>query len=92
VDADLTVRRGPLQPVLDRLDPAIVALGDLHLSPGEFQDLLAFLRDGLLDPDARPEKLCKQIPETVPSGLKVLEFQGCSAHHGDGDGPDHEDD
>jgi cytochrome c peroxidase len=77
VDADLAVRKGPVQPVLDRLDPSIGALGDLKLSPREFQDLLAFLRDGLLDPDARPEKLCKQIPETVPSGLKVLEFQGC---------------
>jgi cytochrome c peroxidase len=77
LDADLTVRKGPIQPVLDRLDPNIAALGDLNLSKGEFQDLVAFLRDGLLDPNARPEKLCKQIPRTVPSGLKVLEFQGC---------------
>jgi len=83
LDADLTVRKGPFQPVLDRLEPAIAALGDLNLSPGEFQDLLAFLRDGLLDPEARPEKLCKQIPETVPSGLKVLEFQGCPEHEED---------
>jgi len=92
LDADLTVRKGPSQPVLDRLEPGIAALGDLNLSPREFQDLLAFLRDGLLDPDARPEKLCKQIPKTVPSGLKVLEFQGCPAHRGDGDGPEHEED
>ena len=92
LDADLTVRKGPLQPVLDRLEPRIAALGDLNLSPREFQDLLAFLRDGLLDPDARPEKLCKQIPETVPSGLKVLEFQGCPAPRGGGDGPEHEGD
>lgn len=92
MDVDLSVRSGPLQPVLDRLEPEIAALGDLNLSPREFQDLLAFLRDGLLDPDARPEKLCKQIPETVPSGLKVLEFQGCPARHGDGDGPEHQED
>ena len=92
LDADLTVRKGPIQPVLDRLEPRIAALGDLNLSPREFQDLLAFLRDGLLDPDARPEKLCKQIPETVPSGLKVLEFQGCPEHRGGGDGPEHEND
>ncbi len=92
LDADLTVRKGPIQPVLDRLEPKIAALGDLDLSPREFQDLLAFLRNGLLDPDARPEKLCKQIPETVPSGLKVLEFQGCREHRGDGDGPEHEQD
>jgi hypothetical protein len=56
-------------PVLDRLDPRISALGELNLSRREFQDLLAFLRDGLLDRDARPEKLCRQIPEWVPSGL-----------------------
>ena len=86
LDADLTVRKGPIQPVLDRLEPRIAALGDLNLSPREFQDLLAFLRDGLLDPDARPEKLCKQIPETVPSGLKVLEFQGCRERRGGGEG------
>ena len=92
LDADLTVRKGPVQPVLRRLEPKIAALGDLDLSPREFQDLLAFLRDGLLDPDARPEKLCKQIPETVPSGLKVLEFQGCPAPRGDGDEPQHEED
>ena len=92
LDADLTVRKGPIQPVLDRLEPEIAALGDLNLSPREFRDLLAFLRDGLLDPDARPEKLCRQIPETVPSGLKVLEFQGCPAHGDGDDGPEHEDD
>jgi cytochrome c peroxidase len=90
VDADLTVRQGPVQPVLDRLEPRIGALGDLNLSSREFKDLLAFLRDGLLDPDARPERLCKQIPKTVPSGLKVLEFQGCPAQRSDG--PEHEED
>ncbi len=92
LDADLTVRKGPMQPVLDRLEPRIAALADLNLSPREFQDLLAFLRDGLLDQDARPERLCKQIPESVPSGLKVLEFQGCPAHGGGDDEPQHEDD
>ena len=71
---------------LDRLEPRIAALGDLNLSPREFQDLLAFLRNGLLDPDARPKEPCKQIPETVPSGLKVLEFQGCRPPRGDGAG------
>jgi cytochrome c peroxidase len=88
LDADLTFRMGPIEPVLDRLEPEIAALGDLNLSPHEFQDLLAFLRDALLDPDARPEKLCKQIPKSVPSGLKVLRFQGCPTPQDDG--PQHE--
>ena len=77
VDADLTVRRGPSGPVLQRLDPRIVALGNLQLSQQEFADLLAFVRDGLLDPGARPANLCKQIPTVVPSGLPVITFQGC---------------
>ena len=77
LDADLTVRQGPIEPVLQRLDPRIVALGNLKLPNREFEDLLAFLRDGLLDLTARPANLCSQIPATVPSGLKVLTFQGC---------------
>src|SRR5262249_23626950 len=59
--ADLRVRRGPIAPVLARLDPGIAALGDLRLTREEFQDLVAFLREGLLDPQARPENLCKAI-------------------------------
>lgn len=89
VDADLRVRRGPAKPVLDKLEPRIHALSDLKLSSREFQDLLAFLRDGLLDLDARPENLCRQIPETVPSGLKVLEFEGCPSRRRGDDGPGH---
>ena len=77
VDADLTVRRGPSSPVLQRLDPRLVALGNLRLNGHEFADLLAFVRDGLLDPGALPATLCQQIPPTVPSGLQVLTFQGC---------------
>jgi cytochrome c peroxidase len=77
VDADLTVRMGPSAPVLKRLAPGLVALGNLRLSAREFADLVAFMRTGLLDPRAMPDRLCRQIPKTVPSGLKVLTFQGC---------------
>lgn len=76
---DLRVRRGPIAPVLARLDPRIAALSDLALSRQEFQDLVAFLRDGLLDPRARPENLCRTIPKRVPSGIRVLRFEGCPA-------------
>ena len=75
VDADLTMRRGPLQPVLARLDEAIRQ--PIALSPTEFTDLVAFVRDGLLDPRATPAQLCSLVPSTVPSGLPVLVFQGC---------------
>jgi hypothetical protein len=47
-----------------------------------------FVRGGLLDPDALPEKLCQLIPDAVPSGRPALTFEGCPPrrsrwpHHG----------
>jgi cytochrome c peroxidase len=76
VDFDLALRRGPIEPVLERLDPLVAA--PLVLSASEFEDLLAFVRDGLLDLRARPDQLCRMIPEKVLSGLPVLRFEGCS--------------
>lgn len=74
---DLSVRRGPIAPVLKRLDPRIVALGNEPLSDRDFADLLEFLRGGLLDERALPRNLCQVIPAAVPSGRKLLAFQGC---------------
>jgi cytochrome c peroxidase len=74
---DLSVRQGPIEPVLKRLDSRLAALGNRELSEHQFEDLLEFLRDGLLDRRALPENLCKLIPASVPSGRKVLAFQGC---------------
>jgi cytochrome c peroxidase len=72
---DLRHRLGPTRPVLDRLDPLISQ--PQHLSRREVEDLVAFLRDGLLDPNARPERLCSLVPEKVPSGRPVLLFEQC---------------
>jgi cytochrome c peroxidase len=47
------------------------------LSPSEFSDLVAFVRDALLDPRARPEHLCALVPMAVPNGSPVLHFEGC---------------
>ncbi len=77
VDADLTVRRGPLGPIIRNLDPGIAALSRVQLTDQEFEDLVAFLRTGLLDRRALPANLCGLVPGTVPSGLPVLRFQGC---------------
>jgi cytochrome c peroxidase len=77
LDADLTTRLGPIAPVLQRLDPRIVALGNLNLGPDEFEDLFEFVRGGLLDPNALPERLCQLIPTEVPSGRPILGFEGC---------------
>ena len=50
VAPDLTLREGPRQPVLDRIDPLLVE--PIRLSHSEFKALVAFLREGLLDPRA----------------------------------------
>ncbi len=75
VDADLTRRAGPIDPVLDSRDPLVRK--PISLSAGDFADLLAFVRDGLLDPRATRAHLCPLIPPVVPSSLPVATFQGC---------------
>jgi cytochrome c peroxidase len=70
---DLRGPIGPLQPVLDRLDPLLRT--PVTLTEDEIESLIAFVRDGLLDADARPERLQRLIPETLPSGRAGLVFQ-----------------
>jgi len=72
---DLTLRLGPIEPVLDRLDRRLRRR--IELNETEFSDLVAFVRDGLLDERARKENLCRLVPRSVPSGLPLLRFQGC---------------
>ena len=73
VARDLTHNTGPIDSVLQRLDPALSKLPPL--SNQEFSDLLVFLRDGLLDPRARPEFLRRFIPTSVPSQLSLQVFE-----------------
>ena len=68
VAADLTMNTGPIAPVLQRIDPALAQ--PVTLTDTEFTDLLAFLRDGLLDGRALPENLAPLIPTSVPSGSR----------------------
>ncbi|MFZ2649014.1 MAG: cytochrome c peroxidase [Burkholderiaceae bacterium] len=77
VDRDLRHRLGPIEPVLARLDPLLST--PIALSEHEFDDLVAFVRDGLLDPQARPDSLCREIPKAVPSGRPLLNFEGCDS-------------
>jgi cytochrome c peroxidase len=77
LDADLTVRKGPIAPIVKRIDPLIVAMSKISLSATEFNDLLAFVRDGLYDSRVAPANLCTQVPATVPSGIRQQVFQGC---------------
>ena len=66
LDDDLRGPLGPMQPLLDRLDSRIA--NPPLLSEEEFEDLLAFVRDGLLDSRANPARLRHLIPQHVPSG------------------------
>jgi cytochrome c peroxidase len=75
VDRDLRARLGPLEPVLDRLDPRLAS--PLFLNADEFADLVAFVRTGLLDRRALPQHLCSLIPASLPSGMTPLRFEAC---------------
>jgi cytochrome c peroxidase len=73
VDPDLTVPMGPIEPVLERVDPILVT--PIDLTDDEFRQLVDFVRNGLLDQRAKPENLRKLIPRSVPSGFPVLKFE-----------------
>jgi cytochrome c peroxidase len=75
VDHDLRYHLGPIEPVLARIDPHLVDLP--HLSPEEFESLVSFVADALLDPRARKQNLCELVPESVPSGSSLMRFEAC---------------
>ena len=70
---DLTAPRGPIEPVLAKVDPLLTR--PIPLSDSEFKQLADFVRNGLLDEAAKPENLRKLIPKSVPSGRPVLKFE-----------------
>jgi len=70
---DLTGPTGPTAPLLAALDPLLAP--PITLTASEFNDLLAFVRDALLDPRARPQDLRKLIPSALPSGHPPLTFE-----------------
>jgi cytochrome c peroxidase len=71
--ADLQGALGPIDPVLERLDPLLQT--PIRLSDQEFDDLVNFVRYGLLDPRILPERLKTLVPKRVPSGSKTLIFE-----------------
>jgi cytochrome c peroxidase len=75
VDRDLRTRLGPVEPVLDRIDPRLAS--PMFLRADEFADLVAFVRTGLLDRRALPQNLCALIPASLPSGMTPLRFEAC---------------
>lgn len=73
LDADLRGPTGPMMPVLAHLDPLLKTT--VALSTKQFDELVAFVRYGLLDPRAKPENLQRLVPASVPSGRPVLRFE-----------------
>ena len=77
LDPDLSSRLGPIEPVLARIDPLLSS--PPPLTQTEFEDLVAFLEFGLLDPRAKAKHLCKLTPEVSVSGMPTMQFEGCRA-------------
>jgi cytochrome c peroxidase len=72
VDGDLQLSKAPVAQLLKDLDPLVAE--PLPLSDQEFADLVEFVRTGLLDPRATPERLLTLVPSELPSGLPLHEF------------------
>jgi cytochrome c peroxidase len=79
VAQDLTYRLGPVEPMLAQVDPRL--LRPLRLTTEEFEDLVVFVRTGLLDRRADPRHLCSLIPPVLPSGMPPLRFEECPQPH-----------
>src|SRR5688572_23653440 len=77
VDRDLRDRLGPVEPMLARVAPRLAS--PRFMRGDDFENLVAFVRTGLLDPRALPRHLCAMAPESFPSGLPPLQFQQCPA-------------
>jgi cytochrome c peroxidase len=75
LDEDLCHLMGPIESVLDRLDPLLSK--PMRLTRREVDDLVAFVRDGLLDQRATRRYLCRLVPDELPSGADPLTFPGC---------------
>src|SRR3977135_1034142 len=70
IDRDLTFRIASPEPILATVDPLLAH--PIQLNHQEFQDLVKFVRDGLLDERAKPQRLCSIIPSSFPSDVPVF--------------------
>lgn len=80
VDEDLRNRLGPIEPVLERIDPLLAA--PIDLTERELNALVEFVREGLLDERARKQGLCVLVPASVPSGFPMMQFEDCPRQGG----------
>jgi len=73
VRGDLNLSRAPIEQLVKKLDPLIAE--PLELNDQQFGDLVEFVRTGLLDERATPERLLSLVPRELPSGLATHDFQ-----------------
>jgi cytochrome c peroxidase len=73
VAPDLRPSRAGLRRLLGGLDPHVSK--PLRLTDQELDDLIEFVRTGLLDERATPERLLELVPEELPSGLPLHRFE-----------------
>jgi cytochrome c peroxidase len=73
VARDLSLSRTHLQKLLRDVDPLVAQ--KQKLTREQFSDLVAFVRTGLLDARATPQRLLDLVPEALPSGLPVHAFE-----------------
>lgn len=52
-----------------------ILLTPISLTNEQFNQLVAFVRYGLLDPRATPERLRRLVPQSVPSDRPMLRFE-----------------
>jgi cytochrome c peroxidase len=71
--ADLGGPAGPIDPVLARVDPLLAT--PIALTSDQIRQLVAFVRNGLLDLRSKVEHLRQLVPRSVPSGRPVLIFE-----------------
>lgn len=67
---------GPSTPLSSLAAPLVAGK---TLTDRQFNDLVQFVKTGLLDERVLKSNLCGLIPARVPSGLPVLTFEGCKA-------------
>jgi cytochrome c peroxidase len=74
LDASLQGSLGPMEPMLERAHKFSVEPRGI-LTDDEFRNLTDFVQNALMDPDAHPDALRHLIPDAVPSGLPVHDFE-----------------
>lgn len=76
VAQDLTYRVANPTAMLQMVDPILAQ--PISLNADEFENLVIFVRDGLLDQHANKQHFCGLMPSSVPSGMPMLHFENCS--------------